>query len=99
MRSNGTSVRSFSVQALLNCGVGSCEKGGNPHDVLTFINKYGVSEEGCQQYQSEPPAKESCTSIDSCSSCSGNSIFKDNCTDVKGYKRWKIYNYGSVSGK
>jgi len=30
-RSNGTKVRSFSAQALLNCGVGTCEKGGDPY--------------------------------------------------------------------
>jgi cathepsin X len=97
-RSDGHSVRSFSVQAMLNCGVGSCEKGGNPHDAFAFINKYGIPEEGCQHYQSVTPAKESCSAINSCASCGGNSIFKDNCTEVKNYKRWKIYNFGSVSG-
>jgi hypothetical protein len=97
-RSKGLAVRSFSVQALLNCWVGTCEKGGNPHDALNFINKYGIPEEGCQQYQSVTPEKESCSAISNCASCSGNSVFRDNCTDVKGYKRWKIYSYGSVSG-
>lgn len=98
MRSKSKTVRSFSVQALLNCGVGSCEKGGNPHDALSFINKYGIPEEGCQHYQSKTPAKESCSAVNNCANCLGNSIFKNNCTDVKGYKRWKIYNYGNVEG-
>lgn len=57
IRSQYQVVRSFSVQALLNCGVGSCEKGGNPHDTLVFISKYGLPEEGCQQYQSLTPSK------------------------------------------
>ena len=34
----------LSVQALINCGVGSCEKGGNPFDGLNFIQKYGLPE-------------------------------------------------------
>ena len=44
VKSKGLSVRSFSVQAMLNCGVGTCEKGGNPHDSLSFISKYGLPE-------------------------------------------------------
>ena len=97
-RSGGKVVRSLSVQALLNCGVGNCEKGGNPHDALTFINKYGLPEEGCQHYQAQTPAHESCSAVNNCASCSGSSIFTQNCSDVKNYKRWKIYNYGSVAG-
>jgi hypothetical protein len=43
------------------------------------------------------PAKESCSAINNCANCIGNSIFKENCTDVKNYKRWKIVDYGAVS--
>jgi hypothetical protein len=43
--------------------------------------------------------KESCSSSNNCASCTGNSIFKQNCSDVKGYRRWKIVDYGSVIGE
>lgn len=80
IRSNGQISKSFSVQALLNCGVGNCEKGGDPFDALAFIHKYGLPEEGCQHYQAQTPAKESCSAVNNCANCGGNSIFKTNCT-------------------
>lgn len=43
IRSNGQISKSFSVQTLLNCGVGTCEKGGDPFDALAFVHKYGVT--------------------------------------------------------
>jgi hypothetical protein len=43
-RTNGLSHRGFSVQALLNCGVGTCEKASDPFDALVFIHKYGIPE-------------------------------------------------------
>jgi len=51
IKSQGLMLKSFSVQALLNCGVGTCEKGGDPFEALVFIHKYGFPEEGCQQYR------------------------------------------------
>lgn len=98
IRSNGQISKSFSVQALLNCGVGTCEKGGDPFDALAFVHKYGVTEEGCQYYTAQTPAKESCSAINNCASCSGSSIFKGNCSDVKNYRRWKVVDYGTASG-
>lgn len=47
----------LSAQVLLNCGIGSCSKGGNPLDALVFLQKYGLPEEGCQTYQAQSPAK------------------------------------------
>ena len=44
IRSNGQISKSFSVQILLNCGVGNCDKGGDPFEALAFIHKYGVTE-------------------------------------------------------
>lgn len=98
IRSSGQISKHFSAQVLLNCGVGTCEKGGDPFDALAFIHKYGVPEEGCQYYNALTPAKESCSAINNCATCGGNSIFKSNCSDVKNYRRWKVVDYGSVSG-
>lgn len=44
IKTNGQVLKSFSVQALLNCGVGTCEKGGDPFEALSFIHKYGLPE-------------------------------------------------------
>jgi hypothetical protein len=35
--SAGKNITRLSVQALLNCGVGKCAKGGSPMDALIFI--------------------------------------------------------------
>ena len=32
----------FSVQALLNCGLGSCSTETDPFDALSYITKYGI---------------------------------------------------------
>ena len=98
IKSNGQALHSFSVQSLLNCGIGSCDKGGSATDAPPFMQKYGVPEEGCQQYQAASPAKPSCGSVDNCASCNGKSIFTNNCTAVEGFKRWRISSYGVVSG-
>lgn len=99
IKSNGQISKLFSVQALLNCGVGNCQTGGNPFDALAFIHKYGIPEEGCQQYQAMTPNKVNCSAVNNCASCGGNSIFKATCSEVKGYKRWYIADYGSVAGQ
>lgn len=44
IKSNGLVVKFLSAQVLLNCGVGTCEKGGDPFEALSFIHKYGVPE-------------------------------------------------------
>lgn len=53
--SQGKSVVLLSAQALLNCGVGKCSKEATPSDILIFIEKYGLPEEGCQTYQAQTP--------------------------------------------
>ena len=42
-RSKGLTLKGFSLQALLNCGAGTCEK-GDPFNALVFIHKYGIPE-------------------------------------------------------
>lgn len=41
-QSKGVNATRLSVQALINCGVGKCNKGGSPVDALLFIEKYGL---------------------------------------------------------
>lgn len=93
----GKKMVSLSVQNLLNCGLGTCEKGGDPLNVLIFIHKFGVSDESCQNYQGKTPAKENCSNINSCATCKGM-LYNSRCEEVKNYKRWKILDYGTISG-
>ena len=53
---------------------------------------------GCQQYQASSPDHSRCLAVDNCASCGGSSILKGNCTEVKGYRRWKVSGYGLVTG-
>eukprot|EP00919_Chromeraceae_sp_WS-2016_P047399 GHVR01112338.1.p1 GENE.GHVR01112338.1~~GHVR01112338.1.p1 ORF type:complete len:111 (+),score=7.52 GHVR01112338.1:974-1306(+) len=94
-QSQGKMHRQFSIQALLNCGAGKCKKDTTPFDVLVFVHKYGIPEEGCQSYLAKTPLKESCSNINNCASCSGTA-FKSACKEVKNYKRWKLFDYGSI---
>ncbi len=34
----------FSVQALLNCGLGQCSAETDPFDAISYIHKYGIPE-------------------------------------------------------
>jgi hypothetical protein len=87
----------ISAQALINCGVGKCSKGGNPMDALLYLEKYGIPDESCQNYQGVDPAKESCTGVGFCGYCSG-SVFDFKCSEFKSYKRWKIKTSAFFSG-
>jgi hypothetical protein len=42
-KNNGARYIMLSVQSLLNCGVGTCEKGGDPLNALLFIHKFGIA--------------------------------------------------------
>jgi len=53
----GKEIIRLSVQALINCGVGKCSKGGSPIDTLLFIEKYGLPDESCQNYAAIDPSK------------------------------------------
>lgn len=88
----------FSVQGLINCGIGHCNAETDPFNALSYISKYGMVEESCQGYKGEAPAKENCTGIYNCATCSGTA-FASNCTEVKNFKRWKIHDYGVISGE
>ena len=56
-KTKGKTEVDFSVQALLNCGLGSCEKESDPFEALSFIHKNGIPEEGCQNYMADRPVR------------------------------------------
>jgi len=95
--SKGKKEVMISAQVLLNCKIGTCDKGGDPLDAIHFIIKFGITEESCQNYQGVDSGKSSCTDVQNCATCSGF-IGSSVCKAIKSPKRWKIPDYGSLSG-
>lgn len=65
--------------------------------VYAFGKAEGIPEETCQNYAAKNPEKFSCSDIQKCENCAGFDD-KNHCWAVKDYKKWKVAQYGSVSG-
>lgn len=92
--------RTFSAQPILNCGVGSCNEGGSPTAVLSFIQKNGIPEMGCQIYTSTSPSfyERTCSPIQRCATCHENKKGESECEAITDYKVMRIKEWGIVSG-
>lgn len=91
----------LSTQQLLNCGVGSCDRGGNHLTVYDFIQKNEAVPLGCQLYSaSSPPFFErKCSKMQVCADCDSDGCpEKSKCFTVAKYKKYKIKSYGIVRG-
>lgn len=92
----------LSVQALINCGVGSCEA-GDPLAVHEFAESHGIPEDSCQNYLAADPPAAACDPLQVCKICAGPSPppgedWPQNCTAITTYRNWKISAHGRVSG-
>jgi len=86
----------LSAQNLIDCGIGSCETGGNAGDAFAFAEKKGIAEYGCSVYRAETPRLQTCQDIQVCKNCP---FFGEGpCTAVKSYQNWKAKEHGRVSG-
>jgi cathepsin X len=86
----------LSAQNLIDCGVGSCEQGGNAGDAFAFAAKKGIAEYGCAVYRAATPRLQTCQDIDVCKNCP---FFGEGpCVSVKSYQNWKSKEHGRVSG-
>jgi len=86
----------LSAQVLVNCGVGSCETGGDAYDAYNFASTQGIPEYGCQVYTALTPSDQNCTAMQRCINCP---FFGEGpCTAVKSYKNWRAREFGKVSG-
>lgn len=80
-----------SIQAIINCGdAGSCN-GGYDGDAYAWVERNGVPDVTCQQYQAKNMR---CDSLALCENCSPNG----GCVQVKSYPKIGIEQYSSVSG-
>jgi len=88
----------LSVQAIINCGAGGTCNGGDAYGVYSFAKSHGIPEDSCQNYIAKNPAKFECSPIQLCEDCFPSTDGKENCTAVTKYKKWKVSDFGHVSG-
>ena len=91
MRKGAWPTVELSVQEVINCAnAGSCH-GGSASSVFRYAHKEGIPDQTCAVYEA---VDKECIDINRCRDCQPG---KD-CVAIKEYKRYKVGDYGSVSG-
>jgi cathepsin X len=85
----------LSAQVLIDCGIGSCEMGGDALDAYHFAHEHGLPEYGCRNYIAKTE-EQNCTAIQRCSNCPF--FGGGDCFAVDHYQNWKVDQYGEVNG-
>jgi len=93
----------LSPQVIVNCGAGGDCNGGWAQGVYEFAQQHGIPEESCQNYQAANPDSEDCSDMQVCKNCKGpvpnaGDDGQNNCWATKNFARWKVSEYGGVSG-
>jgi len=96
-RKNAWPLISLSTQVVINCaGAGSCQ-GGDPSGVYDWAHSDGIPEDSCQTYMA---MNGQCDALGTCQTClpGMNATDASTCTPITNFNRWKVSQYGTISG-
>jgi len=96
-RKNAWPQVSLSTQVVINCaGAGSCQ-GGDPSGVYDWAHTDGIPEDSCQTYMA---MNGQCDALGTCQTClpGANTTDAGQCQPVTKFNRWKVSQYGTISG-
>lgn len=93
----------LSPQVIINCQAGGDCGGGDPLGVYQFAHQTGIPEDSCQTYVAEDASDPICDAIEKCENCAGpppasGQSGASGCWAQSSFPKWKVSQYGSVSG-
>ena len=89
----------LSPQVLVNCGGGGSCEGGDPGGVYYYVEKHGLPDETCQNYEA---VDGKCKPFGVCENCTPGTppepFLPGTCTAVAAYTKYSVSEYGYVHG-